>query len=111
MDRQREEEYSNPTKIFARFLVCNSWCTTLLLTRCRSQNRFYSDNTDEEKQALLAASRQQLSLVENDLDVHEEIIAEREKGIEEIQGAMLEVNEMFRDLNTIVLEQAPLVGS
>eukprot|EP00339_Tiarina_fusa_P002555 CAMPEP_0117031602 /NCGR_PEP_ID=MMETSP0472-20121206/22697_1 /TAXON_ID=693140 ORGANISM="Tiarina fusus, Strain LIS" /NCGR_SAMPLE_ID=MMETSP0472 /ASSEMBLY_ACC=CAM_ASM_000603 /LENGTH=298 /DNA_ID=CAMNT_0004739965 /DNA_START=16 /DNA_END=912 /DNA_ORIENTATION=- len=76
-----------------------------------SQNRFYSDTVDEEKQALLAATRQQLSLVENDLDVNDEIIAEREKGIEEVQSAMLEVNEMFRDLNTIVVEQAPLVDS
>lgn len=80
-----------------------------LLFLNRSQSNFYSNNVDEEKQSLLP-SRQNLQLVETSLDVNEEIIAEREKGIEEIQSAMLEVNEMFRDLNTIVVEQAPLVG-
>lgn len=50
-------------------------------------------------------------LVENSLDVQDEIIAEREKGIEEIQYAMSEVNEMFKDLHTIVIEQAPLIDS
>lgn len=49
-------------------------------------------------------------LMENNLDLQDDIIAEREKGIAEIQGNMLEINEMFRDLNTIVIEQAPLVG-
>jgi t-SNARE complex subunit (syntaxin) len=49
--------------------------------------------------------------MENDLDIQDEIIAEREKGIAEVQTNMLEINEMFRDLNTLVIEQAPLVDS
>ena len=52
----------------------------------------------------------QLHLVENQLDTQDDIIADREKGIDEIHSKMIEVNEIFQDLNTIVVEQAPLVG-
>merc|ERR1712110_96758 len=70
----------------------------------------YFEDASAERVPLLE-SKQDLVLMENNLDLQDEIIAEREKGIAEIQGSMLEISEMFRDLNTIVIEQAPLVDS
>jgi hypothetical protein len=55
----------------------------------------------------LIASLQEIS---GDIDVHQSIIEQREKDIEQIEGSILEVNEMFKDLSRIVVEQAPLVG-
>merc|ERR1712137_79603 len=72
-------------------------------------NQYFEEATAER--GPLLESKQDLMLMENNLDLQDDIIAEREKGIAEIQGNMLEINEMFRDLNTIVIEQAPLVDS
>merc|ERR1712137_367700 len=72
-------------------------------------NQYFEEATAER--VPLLESKQDLMLMENNLDLQDDIIAEREKGIAEIQGNMLEINEMFRDLNTIVIEQAPLVDS
>jgi len=73
-----------------------------------SQNRFYEESN--EKTHLLETDWKQLNLVEQNLDTQDSLIAEREEGIDEIHGKMVEVNEIFTDLNTIVVEQAPLVG-
>jgi t-SNARE complex subunit (syntaxin) len=49
--------------------------------------------------------------VEQDLDVQDLIIAEREEGIADIQKNMLEVRGMFQDLHDLVEQQAPLIGN
>merc|ERR1712000_731896 len=68
-----------------------------------SQNRFYEESN--EKTHLLETDWKQLNLVEQNLDTQDSLIAEREEGIDEIHGKMVEVNEIFTDLNTIVVEK------
>lgn len=48
--------------------------------------------------------------MDNDVAFNEAIIEEREQGIEEIQGQIREVNEMFKDLAVLVNDQGVTVG-
>jgi len=70
-------------------------------------NPFHNNQREEEEKVALLASerRNQFLQVENELDFNEAIIAEREQGIVEIESTMREVNEIFKDLSTIVYEQ------
>jgi len=70
-----------------------------------SQNKFVPevDPRKEEKQALLHLG--------NEIDVHESIIAQREKDIDKIEHDIMDINEMFQDLNTLVVEQGSLIDS
>jgi len=71
-----------------------------------------TDNSQElEKTALLSDSRTQFVQIESDREFNEMQIAEREKGIKEIETAMLEVNEITRDLANLVTEQGRLVDN
>eukprot|EP01102_Stenamoeba_stenopodia_P019008 TRINITY_DN7064_c0_g1_i1.p1 TRINITY_DN7064_c0_g1~~TRINITY_DN7064_c0_g1_i1.p1 ORF type:complete len:306 (-),score=101.83 TRINITY_DN7064_c0_g1_i1:178-1095(-) len=74
-------------------------------------NPFASEpREDEEKVALLARERSaQFMQIENDRDFNEAVIEEREQGIQEIESAMREVNEIFKDLSTIVYEQGQMI--
>ncbi|KAI8874190.1 snare-domain-containing protein [Ramicandelaber brevisporus] len=50
----------------------------------------------------------QQQLLDNEVAFNEQLIAEREQDIVEIERGIVEVNEIFRDLGTIVTEQTPL---
>merc|ERR1712166_603168 len=43
--------------------------------------------------------------MDNQIDYSSSIIADREEAIKEIEGTMTEVNEIYRDLSTLVVEQ------
>lgn len=45
-----------------------------------------------------------------DLDYNEALIVEREEGIRDIQGQILEVHETFKDLAQLVQEQGSSIG-
>ena len=54
---------------------------------------------------------QQTDLVpDSELEYQEQLIQEREGEIEEIERGVLELNEIFRDLGTIVTEQQSMLG-
>lgn len=59
------------------------------------------DGSDEEATEALLKLRAQ----DQELDLNEELIAEREEEIAKIQGEMREVNEVFQDLAVLVDEQ------
>ena len=42
--------------------------------------------------------------MDNQIDYSSSIIADREEAIKEIEGTMIEVNEIYRDLSTLVVE-------
>lgn len=63
----------------------------------------------EEQQALLAARQNTFLYVENERAVNESLIREREEGIQEIEQSITEVNEIFRELATITVQQSSLV--
>ena len=49
-------------------------------------------------------------MLDNQIDHHDVLIAEREEGIREIQGQIAEVGEIFQDLAVLVNEQGDLVN-
>jgi hypothetical protein len=55
-------------------------------------------------------SRQEVLNLEADLDYNEALIVEREEGIRDIQGQILEVHETFKDLAQLVQEQGSSIG-
>jgi len=49
-------------------------------------------------------------LVDNEIEFHDVLIEEREKGIDEIRGQISEVNEIFQDLAVLVADQGEVVN-
>lgn len=73
---------------------------------CAAAKEHAWSNSDEEKMGLLETSKQQQMMqVASDLEFNEAMIAEREQGIQEVEKAVREVNEIFKDLSLIVSQQ------
>ncbi|KAJ3122729.1 hypothetical protein HK098_002524 [Nowakowskiella sp. JEL0407] len=60
-----------------------------------------------EDQPLISTSNQlqQLHVLDNEIEYNEALIAEREEDLQDIERSIAEVNEIFRDLGTLVNEQ------
>lgn len=52
----------------------------------------------------------QLIVVDNELEYNESMIVQREEEIREIESGITELNEIFRDLGTMVHEQGSMLG-
>jgi syntaxin 7 len=77
---------------------------------CAAAKEHSWSNSDEEKVGLLETSKQlQMMQVASDLEFNEAMIAEREQGIQEVEKAVREVNEIFKDLSLIVSQQGEQV--
>lgn len=55
--------------------------------------------------------RMQLLVVDNELEYNESMITQREDEIREIEQGITELNEIFRDLGTMVHEQGSMLGT
>lgn len=64
----------------------------------------------EESSPLLGKEQQKRAELFGEMALHESIVAEREAGIQEIQRAIYDVNEIFRDLGMLVNEQAGMLS-
>lgn len=53
----------------------------------------------------------QLIVVDNELEYNESMIVQREEEIREIESGITELNEIFRDLGTMVHEQGSMLGT
>jgi syntaxin 7 len=53
---------------------------------------------------------QQLHTLDNEVEYNEALIEEREEELRNIERSIVEVNEIFRDLGTIVNEQQYMLG-
>jgi len=71
----------------------------------------YSDTpaSDHLQQGLLYGRRDEL--VEDDLEFQNSIVRERDNEIRAIQGQMVEVNEIFRDLAKLVEDQGEMIDN
>lgn len=80
-----------------------------------AETGFYGDDLNESEQAsLLTAQNRQmddLMHLEADREFNDSLITEREEGIREIESTVMEVNEIFQDLSTLVVEQGTLIDS
>ncbi|KXS10681.1 t-SNARE [Gonapodya prolifera JEL478] len=75
-----------------------------LLEQVKAQD----DDDDDVNAPLMARSSgksAQIQLLDNEIEYNDAIIAEREEDLKQIETSILEVNEIFRDLGTIVHEQ------
>ena len=76
------------------------------------EERLQQDESLEEEGLLSNQARlQQLQSLENEINYNENLIAEREEGMKDIETAILEVNEIFRDLGTLVNDQQSLLDN
>ncbi|KAJ1881733.1 hypothetical protein LPJ57_001419 [Coemansia sp. RSA 486] len=53
----------------------------------------------------------ELSVLDNEIEYNEALISEREEEIQEIEQGIVELNEIFRDIGTMVTEQQSLLDS
>jgi len=68
--------------------------------------RISADPDDEERATLIDRERtQQFLQTDNDLNFSEALIVEREQGIRDIERSVNDVNEIFRDLATLIGQQ------
>lgn len=69
------------------------------------------EEMDEEESRPLLLKQQQSQIINNDIDFNESLILERETDIQAIEQSMAEVNEIFRDLGTLVSEQGYMIDN
>ncbi|KAF9381479.1 hypothetical protein CPC16_009831 [Podila verticillata] len=71
------------------------------------------DGSESGDQPLINNSqrRMQLMVVDNELEYNESMIVQREEEIREIEHGITELNEIFRDLGTMVNEQGSMLDS
>ncbi|KAK3842742.1 MAG: t-SNARE [Linnemannia gamsii] len=83
--------------------------------RYSSARNDYSDEDESESgdRPLIDDSqrRMQLLVVDNELEYNESMIVQREEEIREIESGITELNEIFRDLGTMVHEQGSMLDS
>ncbi|KAF9909273.1 hypothetical protein EC991_008910 [Linnemannia zychae] len=83
--------------------------------RYASAHNDYSDEDASESgdRPLIDDSqrRMQLMVVDNELEYNESMIVQREEEIREIESGISELNEIFRDLGTMVHEQGSMLDS
>ncbi|KAJ3170575.1 hypothetical protein HDU88_008476 [Geranomyces variabilis] len=63
------------------------------------------ESDDESAPLMSGDQRQQLAVLDNEIDFNEALINEREQDLKGIEQSISEVNEIFRDLGTMVHEQ------
>jgi hypothetical protein len=80
----------------------------------RNDHNEDEDDEDSEKHPLMANQHQQLQqmrVLDNEIEYNEAIIQEREEDLRQIERSIMEVNEIFRDLGTLVNEQQYMLGT
>eukprot|EP01105_Mastigella_eilhardi_P014452 TRINITY_DN3294_c0_g1_i2.p1 TRINITY_DN3294_c0_g1~~TRINITY_DN3294_c0_g1_i2.p1 ORF type:complete len:170 (+),score=69.16 TRINITY_DN3294_c0_g1_i2:412-921(+) len=77
-------------------------------------NPFAADEDDShaEDQSLMESERrEQLRQIEEQRKFNDSLITEREEGIKMLETKVLEVNDIFRDLSTLVQEQGVMIDN
>lgn len=72
-----------------------------------SGDRFYRGGAEEDERAAVRRheEQQQVSLLQHQTDLNEQIMRERNAEIREVESAVVEVGQIFQDLATLVNEQ------
>jgi hypothetical protein len=71
----------------------------------------YNDRRDEKTSLLDDDTRRHDEMMDEQIDTQSAFIEEREEGIKALESTMLEVNDVFRDLSTIIHEQGQMLDS
>jgi len=77
-----------------------------------NNNYEYDDqNDDMEKTSLIEANRRQQFQLGNEVEFQNNLILDRENDIKEIEKSVVEVNEIFRDISALVVDQGQMIDS
>ncbi|ORX61197.1 hypothetical protein BCR36DRAFT_579235 [Piromyces finnis] len=85
-----------------------------IVNRAKYQQNLIEEGEEEpnENQPLLGGQDQiQIQTIENELNYNESLITERENELKDIERSMVEINEIFRDLGTMVNDQQYLLDN
>lgn len=79
----------------------------------REDSSRFQDDFGNERSGLMEDDqrRQEREQMDMQIDIDESLIREREERIRQIEGDILDINEIFRDLATMVYEQGDIVDS
>jgi len=75
------------------------------------QQQYYDEKEDETQSLMESSRRQQLQQVESEREYQNAIIQERDEGIRQIEQSIVEINEIFMDLSTLVSEQGVMLDT
>lgn len=83
------------------------------LSQRQDSRRYGDDEFGNEKSGLMEDDRrrQEQEQLDMQIDIDQSLIRDREDRIRQIEGDILDINEIFRDLATMVYEQGDLVDS
>ncbi|KAJ3394530.1 hypothetical protein HDU92_006806 [Lobulomyces angularis] len=118
--KKLEKDFKNIAKRFQQVSkVVTEKCRDSLKTAKEINEltlRVELEEEENEGVPLLAESNSKKKLVElkqmdNQIDYNENLIQEREQDLRQIESSMLEVNEIFRDLGTLVHEQGHMLDN
>jgi hypothetical protein len=71
-----------------------------------AEDRAQSARDEEDEREI-----RRIAIVEDSATLQRDLAAERDAGVREVEAAVLEVNEIFTDLATLVNEQQPLIDT
>lgn len=72
----------------------------------------YNSSHYDEKQSLMdEENRRQAEMMDEQVDTQAAFIEEREEGIKALESTMLEVNDIFRDLSSIIHDQGQMLDN
>jgi len=79
----------------------------------RSQSNMYAgvDDDEKEQEQHLIKNNYEHQKLENERDFQDQIIQQREEEIQIIQQQMRQVNDIFRDLATLIQEQGEMIDN
>lgn len=108
-------------EVIQKFAVCEQSAlskdrTTVSQQRDRSsfaedKDRYEGNQDDERSRLVYEDQHRNLSQMDAQIDYSSALIQEREEGIKEIEATMQEVNDIYRDLGTIVHEQGDMLDN
>lgn len=102
--------YSIQNKVVEKEKLLVGSASTRLSQR---QDRYGYDEFGNENSGLMEDDqrRQEQEQLDVQIDIDESLIREREERIRQIEGDILDINEIFKDLATMVYEQGDMVDS
>ncbi|KAG4091273.1 t-SNARE [Neocallimastix lanati (nom. inval.)] len=107
------KDFKSVLKRFQEVSKLNAQKNLEIVNRAKNQHILMEEEEEaNENDPLLGSQNQiQIQVVENELNYNESLINERENELKDIERSMIEINEIFRDLGTMVNDQQYLLDN
>ncbi|XP_015757764.1 PREDICTED: syntaxin-12-like [Acropora digitifera] len=102
----------SPKLVILAFWLHIQWFVLLLFLQ-RQESSTHADDFGNDKSSLVEDDRrrQEQQQMDVQIDIDQNLIREREERLQQIEGDILDINEIFRDLANMVYDQGTLVDS